>query len=343
MDELWRSLNAAGIPQKIGLSDKNQFSQWISTTPQGAEMLGREVQRNAVDPQVRNQISQSYSNYVGGRILSEEMAAAKSRAVAEGREATTADFRAARQRANERINSENVFAPGLGMPSTFQVGKRGPLGRPRLNSVTPQTEPVTDPKKREIAVGLFQKAMQEARAEAVRRYQAGEIPSPEPSAADLRIVINTVNEQLQQMGIGEGVQFLVGGRGPVGTPKLVHKTSTEEEYYERKKAKEKMENLDLSPVLDIEDGSVPIPKDDITPKNVITKSMQAALPKPPVHEFCRCVTYDVGGNIIYKTADETACPQCKALEQQYQGVPQQAEQLVGEVPLQAEEIVPRAG
>lgn len=328
MDELWRSLNSAGISQRMGWGDKAQFSQWISSTPRGAEMLGGEIQKNVLNPDTKGQIGQNYANYISGKILSEEMAAARNNALTQGREPTVAEMRAARQRANDKITSGGYFAPGLGMPSSFQVGSRGPLGRPRLKIEAPQIEPVTDQKKRDLAAGLFQREMNNARNESVRRYRAGEAPSPEPTAADLRIVINTVNEQLKEMGIGEGVQFLVGSRGPVGVPKLVHKTETEEEYYERKNAKEKKENLNLSPVLDVKDGNVPIPSQDITPQNVVTKSIQAALPRPPVHEFCRCVAYDVGGNIIFKTADDTACAQCKMIEQQYQGAPKEAEQMV---------------
>lgn len=328
IDELWKSLNSAGIPARLGIQDKNQFSQWIANTPQGAQMLGRQIKENATDPAVRSGIGQSYTNYVSGRILAEEMSILRNQALAEGREPTVSEMRAARQRANERLVADGLFAPGLGIPSTFQVGRRGPLGKPRLNQVEQAVAPVTDPEKREVAAGLFQKAMAAARVEAVRRFQAGESPSPEPTAADLRAVIKSVNEQLKQMGIGEGIQFLVGSRGPVGTPKLVHKTDNEDEHHERKKAEERRQNLNLQPVLDVKDGNTPIPKQDITPQNIVTKSIQAGLPKPPVHEFCRCITYDVGGNIIFKTADDTACEECKKLEKLYQGAPQEAQQMI---------------
>jgi hypothetical protein len=122
-DELWKAVQDTDLDEQNGISDAGEFREWTrDLTPEKVRQISQRARGNPA-------IAKPLSDLVAGRFLSQEIARTMETAWAEGREPSVAEMRAARNRANERMQTEGLDA---GSPQ-FQVGKRGPLTRvPRL-------------------------------------------------------------------------------------------------------------------------------------------------------------------------------------------------------------------
>ncbi len=339
LDELWRNLHETGVAGNMGLGDKGQLYDWVSdSNPEGLSNFTEEV-KGIPEEATRRQLEKVYSNYVSGKVLGEEIRRAQEIAQAEGREASTSELRAARMRANERIQQMRVSDTS----PTFQVGTRGPLGQPRL--IQPKPEFITNQTVIDQASEALQKSIAQLRQRALGEVATGTRKTPELTASDTRMAIQETNEYLASLGLPEAAEWVVGKRGPTGIPRLVRgRDRAKSEYDERLERRERKQNLDLEPVMDIEEGQVPIPvphvdpTDDNLPEeavienreadqfemNVRKKNLQASYqPRPKMHDHCRCVVLDLGSAYVWRTSgDERVCPDCKQHSDIFNGLGQ---------------------
>lgn len=330
IDELWKNLNSSGALAQLGVTDKNDFAQkMLQKDPNFIQSIS-EGSVNLQDQQ-KQQIQQSYANYISGRILAEEISKVRQQAVLEGRQPSVAELRAARKNANQRLTNEGIFAEGLGMPSQIHVGRRGPLGKIKLKPVeVPTGEKITDPDILKMSDKILKEEFQRTKAIARALFDEGKRDSPLPTAADMRTAIMNANQRLS-----EGLKYRIGTRGPIPSRfELNRNIENSKEYYEWKERQKKKENLGLSDVLDVEPGNVAVPRpsdpneDGLSPeektinqmdqegfdKNLEIIQAQSNYPvMPPVHPpTCRCRIVPQGKTFYWKTAgDDRVCEECK--------------------------------
>ena len=326
-DELWQALKETGIADKLGVQGKKDFEQqMMQQNPSFAQSISQQAQ--TLQQKQQEQLQQSYANYVSGRVLAEEIGRARQQAAMEGRQPLVSELRAARRRANERLSEEGFFGEGLGIPTQIHVGRRGPLGRIRLKPTDFPTGQVKEAQIQALANQILAEEQERMRFIAQQRFERGESPSPEPTAADMRAVVHNVNQRLK-----EGLQFQVGTRGPLPAKfELNRNIEHSKEYYEWKERQKKKENLGLNDILDVEPGNIAIPhpgnvEDAQSPEEaeiiqreqenfdrqlaIINKQANYA-PKPPLHHRCRCKLYPLGKTYIWQTAgDDRVCDDCK--------------------------------
>lgn len=330
IDELWQSLNKAGITDKIGTPSRQEFEKRMQQKDPSFVGSLSQHSLNLQEGQ-QQQIQSAYSNFVSGRILSEEISKARQQAASQGREPSVAELRAARRIANDRLLNEGIFDVGLGIPSQIHVGRRGPLGRIRLKPTdVPSNEKITDTEIQNMANQLLAEEQERARAIARQRFENGETSSPEPTAADMRAAVLNANQRLK-----EGLKFRVGTRGPLPSKfELNRNIENSKEYYEWKKKQKMKENLGLSDVLDVEPGNIAVPypdmndNDNLSPEEQMVEDREKASfqedldiiqkqsnypVKPPVHPpTCRCMIVQEGKTFKWQTAgDDRVCDECK--------------------------------
>jgi hypothetical protein len=340
VDELWGSLKATGISNQLGINNKQQLEQYMAQKdPSFLSSMGQQSSQLA-QPQ-QQQVQTAYSNYLAGHVLGEEISKARQQAISEGRQPSVAELRAARQRANQRIQTEDVWHEGLGMPKQIQVGRRGPLSKVRVQEWKPPIEKIKDETLISMANSILEQELQKARGVAFQEYVNGQRETADPTTAEIRAAMLVANQKLQ-----EGLKFQIGKRGPVPkTPGLTRNIENNKEYYEWKKKREKKENLGLSDILDVAQGDVPVatpnvsPGDNYIPEEDMVEQQDEALfkkdldiinkqynfrPLPPLHPpTCRCRIVPLGKTFKWQTAgDERVCEQCKFYEAQFNALNQ---------------------
>jgi len=307
--------------------------------------MGRET-TNVPSEALRKRIQDSYSNFKAGRILGEEIRRANEAAVmarGEGATPSVAEMRAARQRANQRI-SEEAAIEGLGLPKEFVVGKRGTLRElkpanqrrtPLIRDVSMAPKPLEDQDLAEVVGQIYRDEVSKIRAGVEERHRVGLLPSPEPTAADMRQAVRNANDIVSKMGL-DHIVFEVGSRGrfPSAGPRVSERIENEKHYWARKKAREKAENLGLEPPIDVNPDTPVVltnpfnldPNDNRLPEEdqiearekarfdqkVTGKRAQMSYrPRPPIHDRCRCSIIDLGMGQQWLTAgDDRVCEEC---------------------------------
>lgn len=336
MDELWNTLNDAGITDAIGTPSRKDFEQKMH---QKDPSFAGAISQNALslEDKKQKQIQQSYANFVSGRILAEEIRKARDYAASQGRQPSVAELRSARMLANERLMEEGFFDEGLGMPSQIHVGRRGPLGKIKLKpAALPPSEKITDQEIQNMANQILAEEQERAIAIARQQYENGERLSPEPTAADMRIAVINANQRLN-----EGLKFRVGTRGPLPSKfELNRNIENSKEYYEWKKKQKMKENLGLSDALDVEPGNIAVPQPNDTPDEFLSPEeqfveqqdqesfqndlsiiqQQSNFPVlPPVHPpTCRCLIVQEGKTFKWQTVgDDRVCDECNEYAKQF--------------------------
>lgn len=327
IDELWNNLRATGVANKINITDKNTFHQMFrEKEPQQIESLGKQIAENVTD-EMKGTIQQAYANYASGKILAEEINKIRELAAAENREPSVAELRQARINTNQRLENE-MFFPGLGMPSQIQTGRRGPLGKIKVTPQQFEEEVISENEIKGMAQSILKKEIENKKREVYQKYLNGDVDSPVLTTADIRAAILNTNEQLE-----EGIKYRIGRRGPLPKqPGLTRHIKNEQDYYEWKKRQEKKRNLELGDVINVEEGNIPIPvpnadtSDNYIPEEDMVEAREAGdfvqnletikkqanyTPLPPLHDNCRCNVMPVSGGYIWKTAgDDLVCDEC---------------------------------
>lgn len=337
IDELWNSLNSAGITDKIGTSSKKEFEQLMRE--KDPSFIGKMSQESInLEDKQKEQLQKSYASFISGRVLAEEISKARQKAIAEGRQPSVAELRKARRDANERLLNEGIYGEGLGIPTQIHVGRRGPLGRIKLKPTVVPKEVITDQEIKAMANSILLEEQEKIKLMARQRFERGESNSPAPTTSEMRQAIFNANERLK-----EGLKFIIGTRGPlpgVSNLKLNRNIENSKEYYEWRDRQKKKENLGLNDVLDVEPGNVAVPYPDTNPndnfseeENIIEErdmenfqsvldiiEQQSKFPiRPPVHPpTCRCRIVQEGKTFKWQTAgDDRVCDECNEYARQF--------------------------
>ena len=346
VDSLWHSLSQAGIADRLGLTGPQDLRPFLGDQRFLQEM-GRETS-NVPNEALKRRIQDSYSNFKAGRILGEEIRRANDAAMmarGQGATPTVAEMRAARQTANQRI-SEEAAIEGLGLPKEFVVGQRGRLRElkpatqrrtPLLRDIAMAPKPLEDQDLAEVVGQIYRDEVSKIRTGLEERFRAGLVPSPEPTAADMRQAVRNANDRVTQMGL-DHIVFEVGSRGrfPSAGPRVSERIENEKHYWARRKAVEKAENLGLQPPVDVNPETPVVlpnpftldPNDNRLPqedqiedrerqrfeqKATGKRAQMSYQPRPPLHAKCRCSIVDLGMGQQWLTAgDDRVCENCIA-------------------------------